>query len=274
MKVVLTCPAKINTFLSVGPPDDRGWHPLRTIFQAIDLVDELTIEPSETDCFSSDADWLPLDNSATKAIHMLRELVEVPPLRVHLAKRIPAQAGLGGGSSDAAAILRGVNMLLEKPLGADTLHRLALSIGADVPFFLVGGRAKAEGYGERLTALDDVQERFLVVAKPDVDCSTVEMYRRLDAVSRLWLDFPDDDLLHNDFELVAPAECHQAIRLLKAFQAVDAGLTGSGSAVFGRFEEYTTAATATELMRGEGFDQVWCIRTLSRDESLQTRRTT
>lgn len=148
------------------------------------------------------------------------------------------------------------------------LRGLALSVGADVPFFLVGGRAKAEGYGERLTPCEDVEETFLVVVKPDVNCPTAEMFRALDQIDRPWLDFPKEDSPHNDFLFVAPEECHRAIRLLRTYSAMDAGLTGSGSAVFGLYERFSFAATGKELMKGEGFEKVWCVRTLSREESL------
>jgi 4-diphosphocytidyl-2-C-methyl-D-erythritol kinase len=271
MKIQVKCPAKINTFLSIGPPDANGWHPLRTIFQAIDLSDELTIEEADADSFTSDVDWLPGDNSITRALSLARDRAAFPKLTIRLLKRIPAQSGLGGGSSDAAGLLRGLSSLYPGRFESSDLQEIALQVGADVPFFLVGGRAKGEGFGDRLTPLEDLHEQFVVVVKPALGCPTPDMYRDLDKVEHPWLDFPSDDSLHNDFELVAPEECHRALHLLGTFDAFDAGLTGSGSAVFGRYDRFSFATTAKELMHGEGFDHVWCVRTLSREESLATR---
>jgi 4-diphosphocytidyl-2-C-methyl-D-erythritol kinase len=271
MKLTVRCPAKINTFLSVGAPDQRGWHPLRTIFQAVSLSDELEIEPAERDEFSTDVSWMPQDNSVIRALEKIRQILPVPPVKVHLTKRIPAEAGLGGGSSNAAGMLRAAAALARWETNNDDLARIALELGADVPFFLTGGRAKAEGYGERLDPLPDRATAFLVIAKPEVGCPTAEMYRRLDEWARLWREFPAEDEIYNDFEQVAPAESRRAIALLKSFSALDAGLTGSGSATFGFFPDHTEALTAAELMRAEGFSQVWVASTLSREESLTLR---
>ena len=267
MKLTVACPAKINTFLSVGPPDARGWHPLRTIFQAIDLHDDLLIETAGQDHFSTDAEWLPKQNSVTKALEAMRRVIPVPPVKVRLIKRIPAEAGLGGGSSNAAGMIRAaIELAGQAPSSAD-LARIALSLGADVPFFLVGGRAKGEGYGERLEPLPDPPHSYLVVAKPWANCSTAEMYKLLDRGERSWRDFPTGDEVYNDFEAVAPEESKRAIALLKSFGATSAGLTGSGSATFGFFDNHTEALTAAELMKAEEFCQVWVASTLPRTET-------
>ncbi len=271
MTVHVFCPAKVNTFLSVGRPDAHGWHPIRTIFQTIDFGDELALSLSDRDEVVSNVDWLPKDNSIIQALAALRRHVSVPPIRVDLTKRIPARAGLGGGSSDAAGVLRGVRKLMKSHLAEDVQHSIASGLGADVPFFLVGGRAKAEGYGEILTPLPDQRETFLLVVKPDVDCSTPEMYARLDAVDREWREFPTSDELFNDFEKVAPEACHRALELLSAYRADGVGLSGSGSAVFGTFSDHTAMLTAATLMRAEGYVQVWPAHSLSREASLRVR---
>ena len=100
--MVVRCPAKVNLFLSVGGRDESGLHSLRTIYQAVGVYDELLVEEAGEESFECDWPQLPSDNTVTKALRLLRELVPLPPLRISLTKRIPAEAGLGGGSSDAA----------------------------------------------------------------------------------------------------------------------------------------------------------------------------
>lgn len=243
--MTLTCPAKINIFLAVGPPDERGWHPLRTVFQEIDLADALTFERAERDEVTFSVEGIPARNTVTRTLDLLRERVEIPPLRIYVEKRIPAESGLGGGSTDAAALLRHFGG------GLPNLAEVALRIGADVPFFLVGGRARAEGYGERLAPLSNLPRRPLVLARPEEGCPTGEMFRGLDARTREFRAFPGGDVLYNDFEQVAPCASLDLIERLLVHGADDAGLTGSGSAVFGRFADDARAAQAAQAMRRE-----------------------
>ena len=243
--MTIECPAKINVFLAVGPPDARGWHPLRTVFQAIDLADTLTVEPAARDEIAFSVPGIPPKNTVTEALRLLRERIDVPPLRIHVEKRIPAESGLGGGSSDAAGLLR----LLGE--GRDDLGEIALAVGADVSFFLVGGRARAEGYGEILTPLPDLPERWLVLARPDEGCPTPTMFRRLDERTREFREFPEGDALYNDFERVAPCESLDLVERLLVHGADDAALTGSGSVVFGRFASRSAAAEAAARMERE-----------------------
>ncbi|AIE84623.1 4-(cytidine 5'-diphospho)-2-C-methyl-D-erythritol kinase [Fimbriimonas ginsengisoli] len=263
-RLVVPCPAKVNLFLAVGPRDERGYHPLRTIFQAIDLCDILVIEtnPAEPGFFCDDP-GVPLDNTVTKAMRLIPSL---PPLRVTLEKKIPSESGLGGGSSDAAGLLRAAIKL--GFLAPEDAPAIALSIGADVPFFLVGGRARAEGYGERLEPLPDRETEWLVVVRPDVGCPTGPAFAKLDERPYEWREFPADDLLYNDFERVAPRYCLDLIDRLRALGATDAALTGSGSAVFGRFASLEEAERAKEKLVQEGFVRIWVTRTLTRAESL------
>jgi 4-diphosphocytidyl-2-C-methyl-D-erythritol kinase len=266
--VVLTvrCPAKINTFLAVGPVDARGYHPLRTIFQAIDLVDELVIS-DETDrhefiCTSPD---VPADNTVTKALRLAAELVQVPPLRVELRKNIPSEAGLGGGSSDAAGMLRAIARFTDGYAWGHA-EMVAQAVGADVSFFLVGGRARAEGYGERLTPLPDAATEWYVVAQPEDRVNTGAAYAQLDAKPYTWRDWPVDEReLYNDFERVAPCGCLELTETLQSLGADGALLSGSGSAVFGRFGTESAARAACDQL-DVPFKAV--VRSLTREESL------
>lgn len=269
MRLRVRCPAKINTFLSVGPKDARGYHPLRTHFQAVGLFDELTIETGlAANKVTSDWSELPQDNTVMRALKLVSEIAPVPAVHVHIQKRIPAQSGLGGGSSDAAGVLRAVPLLIGAALNEPELQSVALAVGADVPFFLLGGRAKAEGYGEKLTPLADSETRWLLIARPDVDCPTGPMFAKLDEKSYAWRDFPNDETLYNDFERVAPCECIELIERLQAIGAEAAGLTGSGSATFGYFPNRTSAEQAERRLHSESRAETWVVPTLSRQESL------
>ncbi len=265
--IKVVCPAKINTFLSVGPPDRRKYHPLRTIFQAVGLCDTLWMSPASEFSFEIVGAELPAENTVSKTLRMAGEIAAIPPLRIRLEKQIPMQSGLGGGSSNAAGVLRGLcAMGLMKP--NSEMASVASVIGADVPFFLVGGRARGEGYGDRLTALPDPKPYWLVVAKPEIGIPTAEAYWHLDGVDRDWQAFPQEDLLYNDFEQVAPGECLDVIEHLRVHGATDAGLSGSGSAVFGRFETSESAQRAADRLNGEFVGQAWVVSTLSRSQSL------
>lgn len=278
MKVL--CPAKINTFLSVGPRDARGYHPIRTIFQAIGLFDELHIMPMGLGCshsFVCDSAEVPSDNTVTKALRLLSEIAQVPPLHIELVKRIPAQSGLGGGSSNAAGLIRAINSFLPSPIADHHLMDVAVAVGADVPYFLVGGLALGEGYGEKLTPLPDQDVAHVVIVRPKVGVSTKEAYERLDDAPREWRKFPTDTTHYNDFERVMPCECADWIERLQVQGANEAHLSGSGSAVYGLFSRGTMAEAAGDQLRGEwtrsygepeGEIPVWVTRTLTRSESL------
>jgi 4-diphosphocytidyl-2-C-methyl-D-erythritol kinase len=265
----VTCPAKVNLFLAVGPRDARGYHPLRTIFQAVDLADtlEIVVDAPDPGFFCADSS-VPQDNTVTKALRFLREAAALPPLKITLHKRIPAESGLGGGSSDAAGLIRAVQRLSPGGIPEAELRGVAAAIGADVPFFLVGGRARAEGYGEKLAPLPDEPTKWLLIVRPEVGCSTPAAYRRLDEIDFPWCNFSDDDRLYNDFVRVAPPACLDLIERLMALGARDATLAGSGSAVFGWFSSETDARSAQSRLDGSASGRGWVVRTLSRTESL------
>jgi len=270
--MIVRCPAKINTFLAVGPKDRIGYHPLRTIFQAVSLSDELAIELAAKTEITCSWPELPENNTLTKALRLMGELIDIPPLRIHLEKQIPAQSGMGGGSSDAAGLIRGVQRLLNTELPWGQATSIAAAVGADVPFFLVGGRARGEGYGEKLTPLDDPEPYELVIARPNDHCPTPEAFQKLDARERLFRAFPEDAKeLFNDFEATAPCASLEWSERLLIHGAQGALLTGSGSAVFGRFEAAQQADYAAEKLKEEGCPFVWRAVPLTRAESLELR---
>lgn len=272
MKVVVRCPAKVNLFLAVGPKDRRGYHPLRTVFQAIGLFDTVTLDTDSAETvITSDWEGMPVENTVSKALRLLSELLTLPPLAIHIAKEIPAQSGLGGGSSDAAGLIRGVNRIMGNSLPEHEQRFIARAVGADVPFFLVGGRARAEGYGDKLTPLDDPATQWLVLAKSPAEwTSTAAAYQALDANPYPWREFGDPAELYNDFERVADCQVLDRIERLRVLGATGAGLSGSGSAVFGIFESEEAAVKGREkLLEGETGLEAWAVPTLSRLESLR-----
>ena len=262
-RYVAECPAKINLFLRVGQPDARGYHPLETEFQAIGLFDTLEVTVGGSGFAVQGAD-LPADNTVTRALRLMREVATLPPLGIKLVKRIPAQAGLGGGSSDAGGLLRILRRLLPPSVPDRDFLSVAKSVGADAPFFLIGGRARGEGYGDVLTPLPDEEPRWLVVAKPDVSCSTPEMYKALDAIRGAGCLFKSyEGAIENHFHAVAPPASMTLLESMSAEGLRPVGLCGSGSAVFGFAASEAEAVRVASSVKGS-----WAIRTLGRAESL------
>jgi len=271
--IEVVSPAKLNTFLSVGAPHQNGYHPIRSIFQAISLHDTITIQISEETKITCNWEGLPESNTLTKVLRLLKELVDLPPAAIHLEKRIPTEAGLGGGSSNAAALLRGVLRFAKIELPWAQAEAIAAAVGADVSFFLVGGRARVTGYGDKVEAMPDSESQHYVLVQPRVGVPTAHAYARLDATEREWREFPDDLLeLYNDFESVAPPECLVVRERLLNAGAEGAMLTGSGSVVFGRVANSEEASKVLLKLREE-FPDYWmsAAESLTRDQSLRMR---
>jgi 4-diphosphocytidyl-2-C-methyl-D-erythritol kinase len=286
--ITLPAYAKINLDLRVLGVRPDGFHNLRTVFQSLSLHDVLTFTrhkgPLAIEC---DDPTLPTDrrNLIWKAASLLWRTVgrrrgDTPrDIVVGLRKRVPVMAGLGGGSADAAMTLLGLSRLWELDVDLPTLSRLAARLGADVPFFLVGGTALGLGRGDDIYPLTDLPRTFVVVVRPKFGVSTDEAYAWYDeeprrsirdpARRRLPDRWPEWALsLRNDLE-PAVIRHHPTIARIK-HALVDAGavvaaMSGSGSAVFGLFERLDAARrTASDLSR-PGW-QVVCARTLSRGE--------
>jgi 4-diphosphocytidyl-2-C-methyl-D-erythritol kinase len=169
-RLEILAPAKLNLGLEVIGRRDDGFHEIATIFVAIDLYDRLTLTPSDDLELTCDDDALAGSaNLAYRALHVLREEINHPDgARIELSKRIPAAAGLGGGSSDAAAALIGGRDLWGSDVSDDRLHEIAARLGSDVPFFLRGGCAVGRGRGELLEPLPLPEGLWFVVVVPDV----------------------------------------------------------------------------------------------------------
>ena len=161
--------AKVNWVLEVLNRRPDGYHEVRTVIQTIDVCDALELQPAAELCLEAPDEGLPspAENLAMKAARLLQERAAgLPGARIRLSKAVPVAAGLGGGSSDAAAVLRGLNELWELGLEQEALADVAARLGSDVPFFLRGGTALAEGRGERITPLPDAPPQELLIAVP------------------------------------------------------------------------------------------------------------
>jgi 4-diphosphocytidyl-2-C-methyl-D-erythritol kinase len=186
MKVFEKAPAKINLLLDVLHKRQDGYHEVEMIMTMVDLADRIEMQelPRDTIIISSQAGYIPLDekNLAFQAARLIKDRYDVKQgVYIHLDKKIPVAAGLAGGSSDAAASLRGLNRLWKLNIPLDELQRLGAELGSDVPFCVTGGTAIARGRGEKLEPIEAPPQCWVVLAKPPINVSTSEIYGKLKA---------------------------------------------------------------------------------------------
>ncbi len=261
--------AKINRSLRVLGRTADGYHELRTVFQSIALHDTLafrrTRAPFRIECraASCPADESNLVWQAAAAVWRAAGRTGAPRgLDVRLTKRIPTQAGLGGGSSDAAAALRACATLWRVRLGAADLETLGRSLGADVPYFLSGGTMLGTGRGDRLSPLPDASPVWVVLVVPPFGVSTADAYAWWDAAPR----GSSDESAVNDLQAVVGARhplVGRIVTTLRRSNAMEAAMTGSGSAVFGLFESRHAAERAARAVPPR-LGRVLVTRTLNR----------
>ena len=268
--------AKVNRSLVVLGRRPDGYHEIDTLFETIDLYDELRFEEDRSLSLSVDGIELPEDgeNLVVRAAHALSAGAGVVRgARIRLSKRIPVGAGLGGGSADAAATLLGLNALWRLERTRDDLSAIGATVGSDVPFFLHGGRARGTGRGERIEPLPDRAPESLVLFLPPFGMVTPEVYRALASgpapdplppradVSAM----PDRNDLEAAAERLRP-EIATLRSALVSHGAVSAHLSGSGSTVYGVFRSEPEArAAAAALGRRVGV-RALVARTLPRAE--------
>jgi len=284
--VALRAPAKVNLRLNVLARETSGYHQIETVFHALELADDLSVTVSGDDIqLTVDGPNIGRveDNLVVRAARLFQEVCKVPPgVRFHLVKRVPAGAGLGGGSSDAAAALRALNTLCRQPLQPQDLSALGATLGSDVPFFLCGSRhALAWGRGERLLPLPPLPPRPVLLLVPPFASPTAAAYRRLDEAgppttsARTW-SYPQllcwDDVARtaaNDFEAVVLPDhppLQQVRDALQAAGAAPALLAGSGSALFGVFPDEPTRDTAAQDI-ARSWPELSLLRTRTAAES-------
>jgi 4-diphosphocytidyl-2-C-methyl-D-erythritol kinase len=259
----LVAPAKINLALVVGPAGASGKHEVTTVLQRVGLADRIALEPAprlRVDGFDD-------DTLVAAALEVIAEAAGTEPRwTVRIEKEIPVAAGLGGGSSDAAAALLLANATLESPLGPDRLHGLATGLGADVPFFLTAGPQLGEGDGSTLTPLELPQGYTVLIHLADgsAKASTAAVYASFDErdgargyeerSARLLGALAAGDLAALPPNDLASSPLADELRALGAFRA---DVTGAGPAVYALFEDPAAAGAAKERLHGRG--AVWIV---------------
>lgn len=264
--------AKINLTLDVLGKRPDGYHDLKSVMQTISLRDDIEIDvgTGKPWVLRCDQEGIPCDerNLAWKAAKLYCDTMGKDPdgLEIRITKRIPSEAGLGGGSADAAAVLRALNHHYGDPLSILALAELGARVGSDVPFCVVGGTVMCEGRGERLRILPKMPDCVFVVAKPEFSSSTPELYRKID--EKAIAHRPDHNamesaLLSGDLSKVAQNVCnvfdpvvteeHLELNYLKSifynYGSIGHQMTGSGSAVFAIVSEFEIAAVICDMLR-------------------------
>lgn len=264
--------AKINLGLDVVGKLDNGYHEVKMVMQTVGICDVLSFEKADVGItLTTDSGELPTDenNLIYKAAKLMFETYGIPGgIRIHLQKSIPIAAGMAGGSTDAAATMKGINRLFDLGCSLRELMELGVKIGADVPYCVMGGTALAEGIGEILTPLPPAPECFLLVAKPDINVSTKYVYEHLDAegvtvhpdIDGMVQAIEEGSLqgilnrMGNVLENVT-VKAHPVIDELKErmreLGAVGSMMSGSGPTVFGIFLEEAKAQEACDRIKEE-----------------------
>lgn len=256
--------AKINLGLHVLDKRVDGFHNITTIFQEINFYDQLTIEKSKTMIFDTNATWLDAtNNTCISAIEILKQHhPDLPNFKIFLQKNIPTNAGLGGGSSNGTAILKGINQLCSLNIQEKEMKKLAEKISADSTFFVDGGMQGAEEKGQKLYPIKNIQlDNYILLIMPDIKVQTSEAFMFIkkylvkgethiklsQMLEELKLKNLSSELFYNDFEMHV-FKTHPEIGKIK-LEILDLGakyasLSGSGSTVFGIFSDKKTAQKA------------------------------
>ncbi|MEA2472834.1 MAG: 4-diphosphocytidyl-2-C-methyl-D-erythritol kinase [Thermoleophilaceae bacterium] len=263
-----SAPAKLNLVLQVGPRREDGLHEIASLFASLELADSIAVEPAPAAPDEVIAPGVEGPNLAEAAIAALRDALggDLPPLRAAIEKRIPVAAGLGGGSADAAAVLRAGNRIAGNPLDAAALRSIGARIGADVPSQIEPGHALVTGAGENVERVE-LAALSVVLVPAGEGLSTAAVYAEADRVptTRATLD-PDavralaalspPELaarLENDLEAAALSlrpELEETLAAVRGSGALAARVTGSGPTVFGLYADAAAAASAAERLPG------------------------
>lgn len=281
--ITVKAPAKINLTLDVIGKREDGYHEVEMVMTTIDLADRIDVALTDQSGIAVDctAAYVPTDarNLAYQAAALMKEAYGIRQgIAIRIDKRIPVAAGLGGGSSDAAAVLRALKALLGLNVSREELAALGAHIGSDVPFFVYGGTAVARGRGERIEPVPAPPPCWVVLAKPPLAVSTADVYRalRLDAIDQPPTSAAMVDALNRqDFAAVCRSlgnmleavtfSLHPEVRKLKermqAFGAEGVLMSGSGPTVFALTQQLSRARRITNALRGFCRD-VYLVRLL------------
>ena len=274
--------AKLNLTLDVLGKREDGYHDLKSVMQTISVRDDIEIDvgTGKPWVLTCDKEGIPTDerNLAWKAAKLYFETIGKDPdgLEIRITKRIPVEAGMGGGSADAAAVLRALNRHYDNPLSIAALAELGSFVGSDVPFCTICGTAMVEGRGDKLRKLPDIPDCFFVICKPDFSVSTPELYKKLDEETigkRPNNQLMESAILSGDLEKFAQeiynvfdpvvTRDHLELNYIKSifhnYGAIAYQMTGSGSAVFAIVTEFEHAAVICNMLR-ENYPNVFIAK--------------
>ncbi len=264
--------AKLNLTLDVLGKRPDGYHDIKSVMQTVSIRDDVEIDvgTGKPWCLKCDKEGIPTDerNHAWMAAKVFFDTIQKDPdgLQIRITKRIPSGAGMGGGSADAAAVLRALNRHYGEPFSIGALAELGSLVGSDVPFCTVCGTAVAEGRGEKLRKLPNLPECIFVVCKPEFSVSTPELYQKLD--KKAIANRPDhlameSAILAGDLGKIAQNLCnvfdpvvteeHLELNYIKSifnsYGSIGQQMTGSGSAVFAMVPDFEFAAVICNMLK-------------------------
>jgi 4-diphosphocytidyl-2-C-methyl-D-erythritol kinase len=269
-EIILSANAKINITLDVVGRRENGYHDVKMIMQSLEYADKVKVELAEKGIdLKCSVDYLPLDdkNLAYKAAKFFLEETGIKTgVKIFIEKNIPVAAGLAGGSTDAAAVLKALNVLTNANLSIEKLMEIGLMLGADVPYCILGKTALAEGLGEILTVLPPLKESIVCLAKPSYSVNTGQVYKEIDQKKNLLhpdtegaikaIEMGDNKLLgqrmYNCLEEVT-GDKYSVIGKIKSIMydhnSYGAMMSGSGPSVFGFFENMEDAQKAQKEIK-------------------------
>ena len=262
-EIILQSFCKINIGLKIVSKREDGLHNIHTVFQEIDFHDTILLKKTNSGCyFKSNVSWLSNDQSnlCVKAWEYLEDRYYIPGIHIELQKNIPPGSGLGGGSSNAASILKGISDLYNLNIPLNDLCLIGSSLGADVPFFIKGGCQIGNGIGDELIELNNPFEKIFLLVMPDINIDTKNTYKNFLDYTKEKVNFADfvekDEVpfrfFENDFEtIIVPAypEIGEIKKGLIEKGAIFSSLSGTGSTVFGVFDDKATAMDAESLFK-------------------------
>lgn len=280
--------AKINLSLDVLRRREDGYHEIKMIMQQVDLYDEITLREIDDGVkLACNCEFIPVDegNIAYRAAKLIKEKYHIQKgIYIYIEKNIPVAAGLAGGSTNAAAVLLGLNSLWNLRASKEELMDLGLQLGADVPFCVLGGAALAEGIGEKLTPIQGLENTWVVLCKPNIGVSTADVYKNLN-INNIQ-QHPDterilDALCRKDIQTVAgnlknvleqvTEQMHPIVRDIKRrmleYNALGSIMSGSGPTVFGLYKDYNKAKSAFDNLN-KVYKQTYVVKTFSGVEGL------
>jgi 4-diphosphocytidyl-2-C-methyl-D-erythritol kinase len=276
MKCLIECRAKVNLYLGVTGRREDGYHEIETVYQPVSISDMITIQRADSGIDLSGSDdsirWDETNLCHRAASEILAHAGYGGGVRIDVDKRIPHGAGLGGGSSDAAGVLVGLNTFLNLDISSDRLLQFALDIGSDVPFFIFNRPAVGRGRGEILEPFRGMKGIYILLVIPEIRINTGEAYKKIDLMltkdqSRFKLSMFSDGLSriprgkiqsYNSFEEPMGAEHPEIKEILDLLRmnenSVFSSLSGSGSVCFSVFEQRREADEELEFISGKGYN--------------------